>query len=141
MHRCPSTRASCCAGASKPCGTGCTGGTKLMHRCKHPATYQRACQVAEEKIFSTGYTGRHRSKAPVQCRDSCKGEKQHRLNRRQGTGLTGDSHVSCQKANGYGRAVSDRLHWCPITSLSGALRRKSPMALNGSMVLEAYIYM
>ena len=62
------------------------------------------------------------------------------MNLRLGTGLTGDSHVSCQKANGYYEAVSDRLHRCPITSLSGALRRKGPMALNGSMVLEAYIY-
>ena len=37
--------------------------------------------------------------------------------------------------------MSDRLHRCTLTGLSGALRRKGPMALNGSMVLEAYIYM
>ena len=112
----------------------------MKHRCKHHATYQRACQAAEEKFFSTGYTGGHRSRAPVQRHDSCKGEKQHRLNQRQDTGLTGDSRVSCQKANGYYKAVSDRLHRCPITGLSGALRRKGQTTLNGSMVLDAYIY-
>ena len=37
----------------------------LMHRCKHHAFTQRACQAAEEKFFSTDYTGGHRRKAPV----------------------------------------------------------------------------
>ena len=73
----------------------------MMHRCKHHVKHLRACQAAVEKFFSTGYTSGHRSKALVQFRDSCKEEKLHRMNRRQGTGLTGDSHVSCQKANGY----------------------------------------
>ena len=58
----------------------------------------------------------------------------------QWTGLTGDSHVSCQRPTASAEAASDRIHRCPLTGLSGALRRKGPTALNGSMVLEAYIY-
>ena len=50
--------------------TGCTGDAKLKHRCNHHAFTQRACQAAEEKFLSTGYTGGHRSKAPVQFCDS-----------------------------------------------------------------------
>ena len=38
-------------------------------------------------------------------------------------------------------AVSDRLHWCHPTGLTGALRRKGPTATNGSMDLVGYIYM
>ena len=37
----------------------------------------------------------------MQCHVSSKGKKLHRMNRRLGTGLTDDSHVSCQEANGY----------------------------------------
>ena len=50
-------------------------------RCKHHATYQRASQAAEKKFFNTGYTGGHRSKAPMQYYDNYKGEKLHRMNR------------------------------------------------------------
>ena len=69
------------AGARKSSGTGCTGGAKLKHRCKHHSMHQRACQAAEENFFSTGYTGGHRSKAPMQYCDNYKGEKLHRMNR------------------------------------------------------------
>ena len=59
--------------------TGYTGGTNLWHLCKHHVMHQRACQAAEEKFFSTGYTGGHRSKAPMQHCDSCRREKLHRM--------------------------------------------------------------
>ena len=36
--------------------------------------------------------------------------------------------------------MSDRIHRCPTIGLSGALVEKWPTALNGSMGLEAYIY-
>ena len=36
--------------------------------------------------------------------------------------------------------MSDRIHRCPLTGLTGALRRKAPTATNGSMDLVGYIY-
>ena len=37
-------------------------------------------------------------------------------------------------------SVSDRMHRCHTTGLSGALAEKWPMALNGYFDLETYIY-
>ena len=56
----------------------------------------------------------------------------------QWTGLTGDP---CQKAQRLVSAVSDRLHRCPLTGLTGTLRRKAPTATNNSIDLVGYIYM
>jgi hypothetical protein len=56
------------------------------------------------------------------------------------TGLTGDSYVSCQRPTASAEAVSDRLHRCPLTGLTGALAEKWPTAINGSMDLVGYIY-
>jgi len=96
--------------------------------------------VAEKKFFSTGYTGdppeQHTGVFPSQLQQFL----QDRLHRCYGTGLTGAATSAVRKANGYFRAVSDRLHRCPLTSLPGALRRKAPMASNGSIDLVGYIY-
>ena len=58
----------------------------------------------------------------------------------QYTGLTGDSHVSCQRPTASAEAVSDQLHRCHPTGLTDALHRKGPAATNGSMDLVGYIY-
>jgi len=139
MHRCPCTGASCSAGANKPCGTGCTGGAKLMHRCKHHVMHQKACQVAWTKFFSTGWTGDTPESTgaipkQLQGREAAPDEPvtRHRSIRWH--------HVSCQRPNGYPKTQSDRIHRCYTFGYSDVCAESCVTVLNGYFDLEDYIY-
>ena len=132
MIRSKGTGASCSAGASKSCDTGCTGA--------------RPCHASESMSSSRGEVLQH------QLNRWCTGGSTSVLlwqlqGRRvapvaQVTGHRSNRwcHVSWQRPNGYPMAQSDRMHRCHAFGYTGACAESWVTALNGYFDMEAYIY-